>query len=226
MGHLVCREPWGVLDFYLEKGVVFVRQDWHYQWLTRDGMPPWTGVEKHAFHKVADRQIWGVWSNRFTLGIRGSSAVAQKFRGREIPVNFDVRWVLNPRPAHWTVEAWKVKEKPRRNTDHAWPKVRMGEMTIVLNTMQMFAQHILHHGHPIAAHEFGHTLGAPAQQSFLMDEYNTLPGLGLLEDRSSIMNLGSEVRQRHIFPVTSALNKMIKNTTFDFNATRVSSFGS
>lgn len=73
---------------------------------------------------------------------------------------------------------------------------------------------------PIAAHEFGHTLGSPTEP--LHDEYNMLPGLGELEDRQSIMNIGHELRRRHMWPVLNSLNKLERNTKFD--ATHVSNY--
>jgi hypothetical protein len=54
-------------------------------------------------------------------------------------------------------------------------------------------------------HEFGHTMALP-------DEYNA--GSTHLADTTSIMNIGTQVRRRHLQLTVDALNSLLPNVKF------------
>jgi hypothetical protein len=54
-------------------------------------------------------------------------------------------------------------------------------------------------------HEFGHSIQSP-------DEYNA--GSPNLSDTSSIMNVGRQVRPRHLQQILTTLNTMMPNVVF------------
>lgn len=65
------------------------------------------------------------------------------------------------------------------------------------------------------AHEFGHTVGnAPIIGH--SDEYNADPKIngGFKSDYSSLMNVGNQLRNRHLDYILKELNTMLPDTTF------------
>lgn len=67
-----------------------------------------------------------------------------------------------------------------------------------------------YHQYP-SVHEFGHILG----NSYVFnrgDEYNS--SSVHFSDKASIMNVGSKIRDRHLWYIIEQLNTMIPSTTF------------
>lgn len=218
MGHLVAREPWGVIDLDTTTGRVFVQEDWYYEWNLWAGVTePWTYEQKRRVHTRIDRQVWGIWSNRIRLTVRGSSQFAQRFGRTVVPVNFDVRWDVRP-PAHWTVRVWKMPPGAGP-TDLHHSHVLPGANIVELNTADLAPRGAGNHGGGsttnflTAPHEYGHTIGAP--HNFLEDEYDA--GDAHLHDTNSLMNVGRELRRRHIQGVLTALERLVPRTRFESN---------
>ena len=58
MAHLTAKQPFGTIDINTETGLIFVQEDWHYQWISLDpAHSSWTLSEKRAFHRAVDLQI-------------------------------------------------------------------------------------------------------------------------------------------------------------------------
>src|SRR5882762_2552293 len=122
VSHLVSRQPWGVVDLDLEKGHVFVRQDWRYRWRFQMVMRPWSDAEKWAFHRAVDRQVWRSWSMRVRLMVSSrtpgaTSSIGQTLArtcgSRGLTLSFDVRRVEVL--GHWEVSVLKASlEKEHR----------------------------------------------------------------------------------------------------------------
>lgn len=205
MEHLVAREIWGTVDFDTIGGRVFVQENWHYLWKSWPGVTAgWTQEEKRATHAMIDREIWGVWSHRVRLRIVGGTSIfARRFpHGREIPVNFDIRWVLNC-PAHWEVTVWKMpagagptalhrsfvnhqKHKIELNTADLRPRVAVNQAKGRKNDFMA------------GPHEYGHTIGSPKKG--LGDEY--LANQKHIADTDSLKNVGRQVRRRHLTEIS------------------------
>jgi hypothetical protein len=217
MGHVVSNEGWATIDVDTANGRVFIQEDWYYHWRLWTGVTtPWTLAEKRALHSQIDRQIWGTWSNRIRLGVTGHSAFAQRFRAG-VGVNFDMRWDIKL-PAHWQVTVWKVPAGSTPTNPHR-SFVNHATRRIELNTADIAprgagnAGGSTTTGFRTAPHEYGHTIGPTG--SHLRDEYGA--GHPHLRDNSSIMNIGRDLRRRHLTEVINALNRMMPGTTFNTN---------
>lgn len=206
MGHIVSRQPWGTVDLNTTDGRVFVQQDWLYNWTVQPPLLPWTLQEKRKFHNTADRQIWASWSNRVRLQVAGGTDFVRRFRGSGVGINFDIHWVTSG--GHWNVTVRKIPVG-----GHLTSNVRFGSRQIELDT-EDFGAHsactsaavpVCRDGFRTIPHEFGHTIAAD-------DEYTaTSPNLA---DTRSIMNVGTQLRPRHLQLVIDTLNTMVAGVTF------------
>lgn len=61
-------------------------------------------------------------------------------------------------------------------------------------------------------HEYGHTFPAFPAFPGVDDEY--VAGHVNLDDANSIMNVGDQIRTRHLSPILAQLNRMIPDCTF------------
>ena len=121
-------------------------------------------------------------------------------------MNFDVRWVLAG--GNWQVQAYKTA--PNDSTFHReW--VNYHDRTIALYTSGLRPYNAANEagvsGPDFLAnpHEFGHTMANP-------DEY--LKASPYLGDAKSTMNIGHELRARHLQLLLQGLNCTMPGTTF------------
>lgn len=206
------------MDIYIEeaRNTILIQEKWEYNWLTK--VTPWTLVEKRKFHQMADNLIWKKWSGFFRLKVSGISAFAQKHRNTTFTVNFDIKWVLEK--PHWNVHVTKIIPGGFERSNVNWTdkiiNIDTEDTKIVVHPQngKNYRQY------PIA-HEFGHTMGNTysaliGQKSIHGDEYNTdirING-GFFLDRLSIMNIGNDLRKRHLDFILLELNSMLANTQF------------
>lgn len=212
MSHLVRTTAWATIDLDTEKGHVLVRQDWRYEWQLQAGAHPWTLRERRAFHHAADHQIWGTWrSGAVTLKTRGADA----FSGRHplVSVSFDVRWVLTA--GHFRVVVTKVAPgaaSPRSYVDFP-------ARVIYLDTLDTVPHDVVtdagasRSGFLTIPHEFGHTFPDRSGSAVpVQDEYHA--GSPHLGDVDSLMNIGRNVRARHVQALAEELGALVPGTTF------------
>jgi hypothetical protein len=213
MGHLVSKEQWGVVDLDLEKSHVFVREDWHYRWRFQMIMRPWSDAEKLAFHQAVDRQVWRSWSMRarFMVTSKGDRAVGatahafmRKCGSRGVTLSFDVRRVEGV--GHWHVNVYKLSLDQDKRAD-----VDILNRAINLYIEDVAPSSAVNEAGAVTPsfltvpHEFGHTLAAN-------DEYEkTSPHL---RDNRSLMNIGSQVRSRHVGLLSATLERMMPGCAF------------
>ena len=213
MGHLTANERWGNVDLDTTTGRVFVQQDWHYHWILYLGVSaPWTLAEKRRFHHSADLWLWRIWSNHLRLKVSGETP----FHARSVPVNFDIRWKLHG-SAHWQVMANKVPPNATA-TDPVRSMVQWDLRTITLSSADTGPRGAGNDAGRSTSnfvtvpHEFGHSIG------YLFDEYNAstaaLPN-PYLTDTSSLMNIGREVRARHLKLLIATLNRLMPSAHFE-----------
>lgn len=211
MGHLVAEEDWGIVDLDTSTGRVFVQEDWLYVWLLYQGVTShWTLAEKQLFHHRVDIGVWKLWSNKLFLKVNGHAP----FPARRVPINFDVRWKTHG-THHWTVLAWKVPQASTP-TSPIWSEVDWKVHTVRLSTADILERGAMNKAGKSTPnfrtppHEFGHTM-------YLPDEYNLptpqdpSPNLG---DVNSIMNVGRQVRARHLALLTTTLNRLMPSARF------------
>lgn len=218
MGHLVSNEGWATIDLNTDTGQVFIQEDWRYNWNLWPGVTAaWTHTQKAATHRRIDRQVWGLWSNRIRLGVSGNSDIARRLMAGGARVNFDVRWSLRP-TAHWTVTVWKMPPSAGATSLHR-SFVQHQSRRIELNTADLLPRGAGNSAGASTAnfltapHEYGHTIGPTGNN--LGDEYGALSTH--LGDTHSMMNIGRDIRRRHMDQVVAALNRMAPGTTFNAN---------
>jgi hypothetical protein len=216
MGHIVKQLPWCELDIDTDAGHVFMQQRWNYTWRVAPGQPPWTATEKSDFHKQADKHIWASWSNRTTLSVSGSSSFAKKHKTKGVAINVDIRRVTAKE--HWNVEVLKIAPKGFRTSHIIWStrhiKLDTNDFNARVNCVG--TPRVCHKQVPVA-HEFGHTAGNTVVLG-RGDEYKA--SSPHVKDRSSIMNIGDQLRARHFQTIIDELNKMIPGTSFSVKSIR------
>jgi hypothetical protein len=243
MAHVLNDTGRWIIDVNTSKGSVLVQLRWAYTWVTAPGVAAWDYTQKKDFHTQVDRTVWRYWSNRVKLTVAGGSAFAKRFAAREIPIDFDVKWVTN-RP-HWDVNVIKLAAGASQTSSVNWSAKK-----ILLDTNDFGTHRVcndeapkpgmdlsfalipkaLRDAHPAlrnaivdqscragfatVPHEFGHALGDNND-----DEYRA--GATHRADLASIQNIGTEIRSRHLDEVIQELNTMISGSTFAVKSIRV-----
>lgn len=208
MGHLVAREPWGVIDLDTQTGQIVVREDWHYLWYRWPGVTAaWTDAEKRAVHRGVDRGVWQIWSHRLPVNVRARTGSPPPF-GAHARVSFDIRWTLVQ--GHWRVTVWKMPPGTGP-TDLHRSFVNESLRVVELNTADLVPREAGNDAGKsrntflTPPHEFGHTMSNP-------DEYNL--GSPHLGDTDSLINIGRRIRGRHLHLLIDALNRMAPQWRF------------
>ncbi len=199
------------ISIVTDKNYIFVSQRWKYSWLNAPKTTAWTYAQKKDFHNKVDRLIWSNWSSHFTLKVSGRSDFAKQYKGKTLRINFDVQWVLSNE--HWNVDVTKIKKNDSKTSSVRWSSniIKLDTNDTLLR--QTSKKNPAYVQYPVV-HEFGHAIGNSKYASKGMhgDEYKK-KSLHYA-DKKSLMNIGHELRSRHIDTLISELNTMIPNTTF------------
>ncbi|WP_264857553.1 hypothetical protein, partial [Capnocytophaga catalasegens] len=191
------------MDIYLEeyRQIILIRQKWKYNWFNERNTTSWTLSEKRDFHNKVDSIIWKTWGGQYKIKAIGNSVFAQKYKNKVFTINFDIQWVIqNP---HWNVNVRKITKNTYYRSNVRWNSREINLDTEDTKIRKEIKQI------PVG-HEFGHTIG------YLYDEYHqdfTL-NRGFKFDQKSIMNIGMELRDRHLEYMISELNTIYSNTRF------------
>ncbi|MFV0305623.1 MAG: hypothetical protein ACK5IC_09115 [Moheibacter sp.] len=204
------------MDIYLDEKTktILIQLKWKYNWKTAIGDPAWTYVEKKKFHEMADSLIWKKWGSHYKLYTKGSSDFAKKYSTSTFLVNFDIKWVITD--PHWNVNVTKIPSGMKSPTSYTLWNSRIinldTEDTKWTRKKTVGSRNYFHH--PIT-HEFGHAIGNSSKVG-RGDEYNPDNQIngGFKLDYSSIMNVGDQLRNRHLEYIITQLNLMIPNTKF------------
>lgn len=216
MAHVTSKLPWCDIDIDTSRGTVFLQQKWKYNWLLGSGVTAWTATEKKSFHNRADKYIWNSWSNRVTLKVNGGSSFAGRFRTGGLILNLDIRWVTLGE--HWKVNVTKLTPGVFQRSNVHWNTriINLDTNDFNVRTNCIGTPSVCHRQTPVT-HEFGHAAGNTVVLG-RGDEYPaSSPHSG---DHASIMNIGSQLRQRHFRTIIDELNKMIPGTTFSVQSIR------
>lgn len=206
MTNLVTDTGWCTIDIDMKTGRIFVREDWHYNWMVYPTAQPWTYKEKVNFHRQVDRAIWGIWSSGIKLDVLGPAP----WPARKVPITFDVRWALSGH-RHWEVMANKVPPgsqptSPIRSYTYARVNIIQLSSADIMPRLGVNEAGGSYDHHQVVAHEFGHTM------RWWNDEYEKRSAF--IGDTASIMNIGYQVRSRHLVMLLLELNKLIPGVTF------------
>jgi len=210
MPHIVKKLLWCDIDIDTITGQVFLQQKWNYTWLLGAGVSAWTSAEKTDFHNRADTHIWAAWSNRATLSVTGTSAFALRHSSAGVPINLDIRRVTANE--HWDVKVKKILPAAFERSNIVWSTRKINLDTNDFNTRTNCrgTPRVCHKQIPVA-HEFGHAAGNTAVLG-RGDEYKA--SSPHVNDHSSIMNVGSQLKSRHFQTILDELNLMIPGATF------------
>jgi hypothetical protein len=213
MGHVVKQLTWCVIDIDTTLGRIFFQQWWKYAWEVQTPMADWTLAEKRTFHNSVDRQIWASWSNRVRLGVAGTHAFARRFAAAGATINLDVRWML--RDGHWDVTVLKMRPDEFEHSTVDFPnrkiKLNTNTATSTRQACNAAPTPVCRPGFRSSTHEFGHTIDND-------DEYTA--DSPHLADSTSIMNIGQQLRERHLSRIVTELNSMIPGVTFSVASIR------
>ena len=198
------------MDIYIEEArkKITVRLKWKYKWNVKKGSNKWTNDEQWKFHKDLDGLIWSTWGERFYLKSKGTSEFAQRNANTRWDLDFDIQKV--PCGEHWSVNVTKVKSGEFNQSSIIWANRKINldtediKKTIRKGQERSYQQYA-------GVHEFGHTIGNTAVFD-RGDEY--FENHEHAQDKSSVMNIGSEIRTRHLWYVLAELNQMIPKTKF------------
>jgi hypothetical protein len=144
-----------------------------------------------------------------------------------VPINFDVRWVL--RTGHWTVNVHKM---PAGSTPTSFiSTVDFTARVINLDSADLASYAVSNAAGASTSsfqalpHEYGHTFDNPDEYNAVTPNWPTglgllnpgavlnaaldyLERLGRLADSQSLLNIGTEIRGRHLRLVLDALNAL------------------
>ncbi len=203
------------MDIHIEenRGTILIKQKWKYTWLKDVSANAWTYTEKKSYHDKVDNLIWNSWGRNFFLKVEGSSDFAKRNSDKRWDVNFDIEWVLSSE--HWDV---RVTKYPKGYIGNPTSSVGWRSRIIKLDTKDTAWRKRVRTGknyfqRPVV-HEFGHAAGNSIFASTGMhgDEYkSTSTHYG---DKHSLMNVGNNLRDRHLDFILSELNTMLSDSTF------------
>jgi hypothetical protein len=229
----------GKIYIHLEDGLVSFHQRWRYHFTLDQTFgkhaakaSSWTDEEERDFHYAAESIIWKFWNSRRTLpgnsdpttqqfidlinkhsgisfSVSGDGEFAQKFAGRQLPIEFDA--LITQKRPHFNVNVKKML--PGREFAIR-PDVDWASMTINVSKSHTDRASVRQDGKGAATstdfyylpHEFGHAIG------YGTDEYQV--GAVARSDIDSLMNIGKEIRPRHLAFLKNQLNTMLKGVKF------------
>jgi hypothetical protein len=141
------------------------------------------------------------------IAVGGTGSFAQHFSASGLDIDFDI--VLTSAHPHWRVELRKVPPTDTTLANVDWNARRI-LLTNLKNDPTSACQlgrnaPCVTSGFVPTPHEFGHTL--------LNDDEYTVSSPSR-PDLQSIMNIGTQVRPRHLSFITSQLNSMVPGCVF------------
>ncbi len=195
------------MNFIIEEDCkrITIEQKWRYIFSTEMGVSNWTDMEKSIIHQKLNSLIDQSWSDAFVLKTIGNSDFAKKHKNTKWAIDFDISWVGYGE--HWFVYLTKVPKDSFRNISSVyWFR---GQIVIKTSDFEDRSQRGFYR--KTILHEFGHTLRNIANYD-RGDEYNRRSSY--FDDEESIMNLGSEIKERHFSYLLEEINTMIPFTKF------------
>jgi hypothetical protein len=215
-------------DIYIDDNAktITIRQRWKYEWRydSPNGIKPWTDAEKKYFHNQALSLITSIWQSAPGINLKGNSDFVKNNTGKPFKFRFDIERVNSNE--HWAVSANKIPNNAVFRSAVNWQtrKIVIDIQDITPSVRYIGAQAI--YQIPIV-HEFGHTIGNVPKISTYGDEYSIQfpyhsfrrnPDIvTIMQDYTSGMHYGSDLRARHFDYLLRELNTMIPGTTFYFN---------
>ncbi|MCX8534320.1 hypothetical protein [Chryseobacterium luquanense] len=217
MGHITKSTPYFDININSDSGNIVIVQKWKYEWKA-NGFSEWQYPEKLNIHEKFEKAITSTWNGKAKVKVLGTSEFAKQNVSKVFTILFDVKWVTTN--AHWDV----IVSKLNRFNNNSRPVVDWNGRRIELYTMDVIP--VGKKGAPKGllqtnvVHEFGHSIGNHSNiKGMHNDEYSKSKIINkpYLEDKTSIMHSGMELRKRHFDYLEKVLNEMIPNTKFSIS---------
>ncbi|MCY1660172.1 hypothetical protein [Chryseobacterium sp. SL1] len=214
MGHVTKKTPYFDIDINSISKNILVIQKWKYEWLA-NGFSEWQYPEKLDIHEKFEKAITSAWNGKAKVKVIGSSEFAKQNATKILTIIFDVKWVITN--AHWNVMVSKLQKFDNKKR----PVVDWNGKIIKLYTVDVIPVRKSYELKTLkqtnVAHEFGHSIGNHSHiKGMHNDEYSKSKIINkpYFDDKTSIMNLGMELRKRHFDYIEKELSGMIPNTKF------------
>lgn len=231
---------YGTIYVSIESGDIHFVQRWRYRFQVEEILhpaprkaDPWTDDEERDFHTTAAALIWKFWNSSpllprggdpslfqiidllnadrpvISARVSGTGDFAKKFASKSLPIDFDIALsVTNP---HYSVT---VRKMIGDRFVHSF--VNYGTRSISFVKTAVEKRGAQQDGRDPAAtsdfisvpHEFGHAIG------YQTDEYQAYAAKH--RDVKSLMNIGREIRPRHLEFIRTHLAQMFAGSRFEF----------
>ena len=201
------------MDIHIEgnRGTILIKQNWQYNWLLDACSSAWTYEQKRAFHNRVDEIVWNSWGKHFFLKCTGKGAFAKTHAATKWDVNFDIGWATAT--GHWKVNVTKVsggEPSPRSNVKWRAREINLDTLDLRVNRRTRGGRT---YRQRTVAHEFGHAVGNTGSLAkYHGDEYRS--DSKYLADKQSMMNVGQQLRDRHLAFILDQLNTMLPGVKF------------
>lgn len=183
--------------------------------------------ELRKYQNTVTNIIYSIWNNKCYFKVRGNSKFANKHKKTRFKLQFKIIWSTSPN-SNWKVY---IHRKDTRSYVRQYAReIHFDLFDIDLQEKIGSDGNILQY--PVA-HEFGHTIGLVKFSRPLLsfnpnypwgtlhaDEYETNSSKEnkfrrpFINDRRSIMNIGNELRERHMDYILQELNTLLLGTEF------------
>ncbi len=190
-------DPWGVFPS------VKVLGRWAYHWVTVPGVDPWSEPEKRFFHAI----VQGLVKSGFANARLNITAKKINF-STSFKLEFDIGWALE-RYKHWTVYVTKLPpgSHPLTLVSHVDGVNRV----VRLDTADLMNYHVCNAAgncnvFNAIPHELVHTWGHNPDEA--------VPGSPHLRDTKSVLNIGNQLRNRHMHLILKCLEELVPDARF------------
>ncbi len=200
------------MDFIIEEDCkrITIHQKWNYNFINARNTSSWTATEEKNFHVQLNALVADSWGDSFSLKVKGNSEFAKRNIKTRWKVVFDIEWVKFGE--HWTVNLTKYPKGHKIVPSRVfWGEREIKIDTNDTRTENRFRDNVSYKQQTIL-HEFGHAIGNVSIEG-KGDEF--WQRNNHYSDGNSIMNIGNQIRERHLDYVIEELNHIIPFSKFN-----------
>jgi hypothetical protein len=208
MASIVKDTDWAQIEIDPDEKKVWVLERWAFHWTLAPGVSAWTLQEQGDFYQTLFTQIARTFQGA-TLSLSGTADLCKSVKS--MPLVFGVVWM----PEQWQHWSVFVRKMPAGSDPTTFiSSVDSPNHTIYLDSADTATYQACNDAgkcrdFQALPHEFIHTL-----RGGNLDEYTA--GSPYLGDTDSILNIGKQLRSRHVQLIVNDLNTMIPNCTFSY----------
>ena len=208
---------WADIEIDPDEKKVWVIERWAFHWTLGPGVSAWTPEEQGDFYRALFTQIARTFQGA-TLSLSGTADLCQSVKSMSLV--FAIGWTPEPYQ-QWSAFVRKLPADYKPTTFPNW--VDCSSRTIHLNNVATKSYSPCNDAgecrrdFQALPHEFIHTLRGtvPVGEACTnADEYHADDPY--LDDTDSILNIGNQLRGRHVQVIVDTLNTMVPNCTFSY----------